>query len=273
MSRKYNIRWSSADDAELKRVVKNFNAKLTRLEKKDPQNKSALPERISAAHLRDMIGTRQDLNRELNALRRFSERGAEELVTIPDNDNNIKITKWQKKEMTRREVIVNQKRRAQLERLANTELTDRGEPLGYTKGELDKINLGVFEHPEAYEKGQIGMKKISEIELYPVRAFTASQTRGDINKRAKQLQKESMSTYWDSRNELLRTNYVQSIERNFKDVYIEDIVSTIMAMDFDEFRKIFEAENQRAFAFNYPQTKEEQEQYASALRAIWKPNI
>ena len=175
--------------------------------------------------------------------------------------------------MTRREVIVNQKRRAQLERLANTELTDRGEPLGYTKGELDKINLGVFDHPEAYEKGRIGMKKISEIELYPVRAFTASQTRGDINKRAKQLQKESMSTYWDSRNELLRTNYIQSIERNFDKVYVDDILITIQEMDFDEFRKIFEAENQRAFEYNYTNNTTEQIQFAEALRAIWKPNI
>ena len=96
MSRKYNIRWSEADEAELKRVVKNFNAKLTRLANKDPQNKNALPERVSAAQLRDLIETRQDLNRELNALRRFSERGAEELVDVPDNDYNLKITKWQK---------------------------------------------------------------------------------------------------------------------------------------------------------------------------------
>ena len=92
MPRRYNIRWSQADEAELKRVVKNFNAKLTRLAKKDPQSAAALPERVSAAQLRDMIETRQDLNRELNALRRFSERGAEELVDIPDNYYNEKIT-------------------------------------------------------------------------------------------------------------------------------------------------------------------------------------
>ena len=98
MSRKHNIRWRSADEAELKRVVKNFNAKLTRLAKKDPQNKNALPERVSAAQMKNMIETRQDFNRELNALRRFSERGAEELVVVPGNDYNLKITKWQKKE-------------------------------------------------------------------------------------------------------------------------------------------------------------------------------
>ena len=93
MSRKYNIRWREADEKELQRVVKNYNAKLSRLAKKNPEMKNALPDRVSAAQLRDMIETRQDLNRELNSLRRFSQKGAEELVEVPDNDYNLKITK------------------------------------------------------------------------------------------------------------------------------------------------------------------------------------
>lgn len=253
MSRKYNIRWSEADEAELKRVVKNFNAKLTRLSNKDPQNKSALPERVSAAQLRDLIETRQDLNRELNALRRFSERGAEELVEVPDNDYNLKITKWQKKEMTRREVIVNQKRKRQLERVADIDMTSRGQSLGYKKGE-------------------IGMGKAERIALDPVRAFTPSQNRRDLNKRFKQLRKESISTYWDKRNEIMRTNYVAEIERNFPEDMVGDIVAKIRNMDFDEFRKIFEAEDQHKFQFNYPLNEDEQIKYSNALRAIWIPN-
>lgn len=272
MPRKYNIRWSEADEAELKRVVKNFNAKLTRLEKKDPQNKSALPERVSAAQLRELIETRQDLNRELNALRRFSERGAEEIVHLPDNDNNLKITKWQKKEMARREVIINQKRKKQLERVANIELEDRGKKIGYTKGERDKIDISIFDDPEAYKKGRVGMRRIEEIELYPVQAFYPSQNRRDLNKRFKQLQKESMSTYWDARNELMRFNYVREIERNFPDVFVSDIVDAIRNMDFDEFRKIFEANDQHKFQYNYPLNLEDQRKYSTALRAIWIPN-
>lgn len=253
MSRKYNIRWSKADEAELKRVVKNFNAKLTRLEKKDPKNANALPERISAAQLRDMIETRQDLNRELNALRRFSERGAEELVEVPDNDYNLKITKWQKKEMTRREVIVNQKRKRQLERVADVEMTSRGQSLGY-------------------KKGDIGMGKMERIELEPVRAFTPSQNRRDINKRFKQLRKESVSTYWDKRNELMRSVYVNEIEKNFPPEMVKDVVEKIREMDFDEFRKVFEAEDQHKFQFNYPLNKDDQTKYSNALRSIWIPN-
>ena len=252
MPRKYNIRWSEADEAELKRVVKNFNAKLTRLSNKDPQNKNALPERVSAAQLRDLIETRQDLNRELNALRRFSERGAEELVDVPDNDYNLKITKWQKKDMTRREVIVNQKRKRQLERVADIDMTSRGQSLGYKKGE-------------------IGMGKAERIALEPVRAFTPSQNRRDLNKRFKQLRKESISTYWDKRNEIMRTNYIAEIERNFPEALVKDVTERIREMDFDEFRKVFEAEDQGKFQFNYPLNKGDQEKYATALRSIWIP--
>ena len=252
MSRKYNIRWSAADEAELKRVVKNFNAKLTRLSNKDPKNKNALPERVSAAQLRDLIETRQDLNRELNALRRFSERGAEELVDVPDNDYNLKITKWQKKEMTRREVIVNQKRKRQLERVADIDMTSRGKSLGYKKGE-------------------IGMGKAERIALEPVKAFTPSQNRRDLNKRFRQLRKESISTYWDKRNEIMRTNYIAEIERNFPEALVKDVTEKIRNMDFDEFRKVFEAEDQGKFQFNYPLNKGDQEKYATALRSIWIP--
>ena len=42
-----------------------------------------------------MVDTRDDFNRELQYLKNFSVRGAEKIVTIPDTDNNLKITKWQ----------------------------------------------------------------------------------------------------------------------------------------------------------------------------------
>ena len=123
-----------------------------------------------------------------------------------------------------------------------------------------------------YKKGDIGMGKAERIALEPVRAFTPSQNRRDLNKRFKQLRKESISTYWDKRNEIMRTNYITEIERNFPDAMVSDIVERIRNMDFDEFRKIFEAEDQHKFQFNYPLNKDDQQKYSNALRAIWMPN-
>ena len=43
MHKYHKIRWRETDEQELKRVVRNFNAKIRRLEKKNPQIKEYLP--------------------------------------------------------------------------------------------------------------------------------------------------------------------------------------------------------------------------------------
>ena len=67
--------------------------------------------------LKDLINTRQDLNREINALRRFSKRGNEEIVIIPNTDYNVKTTKWQRTEMNRRVGYINRRRQKRLEEM------------------------------------------------------------------------------------------------------------------------------------------------------------
>ena len=94
MAKQHPIKWKQTDDKELAKVVRNFNNKISRITKKNPDLKNALPDKISVRQLKELINTRQDLKRELNALRRFSKRGAEEIITY--GDYNIKVTKWQK---------------------------------------------------------------------------------------------------------------------------------------------------------------------------------
>ena len=86
MSKYHKIRWQDNDLKELQRVVRNYNAKVTRLKKKEPElYKNTLPQfydertdsftdKISVRQLKEIINTRQDLKRELNMLRRFSKK-------------------------------------------------------------------------------------------------------------------------------------------------------------------------------------------------------
>lgn len=252
MSRQYNIRWKPSDNSELRRAVKNFNAKISRLEKKNPQESAALPERVTVKQLKSLISTRQDLKRELNALKRFSKRGAEDIITAPDNKYNLKITKWQRDEMTRRAATINRKRKKRLEEVASIELESRGEKLGYTKG-------------------AIGMGKAEEVSLQPVRAFTPSMSRKDLKKKYAMIQKESQSSYWNERELRMKANYIKSLEENFNPDDIADIVDSIDNMEFSEFRKIFEAEGGN-FELSYPPDAESYNQHLSALKAIWKPH-
>ena len=251
MSRQYNIRWKPSDNSELRKAVKNFNAKISRLEKKNPQESAALPERVTVKQLKELISTRQDLKRELNALKRFSKRGAEEIITAPDNKYNLKITKWQKDEMTRRAAVINRRRKKRLDDVAGIELESRGEKLGYSKG-------------------AIGMGKAEEVSLQPIRAFTPAMSRKDLKKKYAMIQKESQSSYWNERELRMKANYIRSLEENFNPADIADIVESIDDMDFARFRRIFDAEGGN-FELSYPPDAESYQQHLSALKAIWKP--
>lgn len=251
MCKQYNIRWKPDDNQELRKAVKNFNAKISRLEKKDPQNKEALPEKITVKQIKELISTRQDLKRELNALQRFSKRGAEKIIEIPDTDYNLKTTKWQKEEMTRRTAIINRKRKRRLKEVAETEIKSRGEKLGYRWGD-------------------IGMGKASEIELQPLKAFTPKMNRRDLGKKFNLIMKESQQGYWNKRDILMKKNYISSLEQNFNANDIKDVIEHIDNMDFNDFRKIFEAEGGN-FELSYPPDEESYNAHLSALKSIWTP--
>lgn len=252
MSKYFNIRWSESDNDDLRKAVKNFNAKISRLEKKNPEIKNALPERVTVKQMRELIDTRQDLKRELNALKRFTKRGAEELVTIPDNDYNLQTTKWQKNEMARRVGIINRKRKKRLEQISEIEATSRGEKLGYTRG-------------------QFGMGKADENALKPMNAFTRKMTRRDLNKKFRTIAKESQSSYWHVRELQLMNNYKQALLENFNPDDVKDILDAIENMGFEQFYTTFQSEGAN-FETAYPPDAEQYEQYLTALRSTWIPN-
>lgn len=252
MSRRYNIRWREDDNDQLRKAVKNFNAKLTRLEKKNPELKNALPERVSVKQIKELIDTRQDLNRELNSLRRFTQIGAEEMVTIPDSDYNLKTTKWQKEEMTRRIAVINRKREKRRQELAEVEMTSRGEKLGYTVG-------------------QFGMGKADDVALSPMRAFTPKMTRVDLDKKFKNIIKESQSKYWESREMNLKETYIKALYDNYRPEDIADVVDAIEDMNFKDFYSTFQGADR---SFEYASGSPSQEDYngfVNALKSTWVP--
>lgn len=252
MSKQHKIRWNANDEQELKRVVRNYNAKINRLIKKNPSMKNVLPEKVSVGQMRKLINTRQDLKREINALKRFSKRGSEKIVDVPGNDYNLKTTKWQKEEMTRRIGIINRKRKARLKELAETELTSRGESLGYTKAE-------------------IGMGRAEIIDLMPMNAFSAKMSRSDLNKKFENILKESQSDYWGKRDYLFKENYIKALEEHFSKDDVADIVEAIKGMDIKDFMETAWAEDYK-MEYPYWTDKDTYDQHLKALKTIWIPN-
>lgn len=280
MARKPRIRWRKSDEEELKRVVKNFNAKISRLEKKDPKNKNALPQRITQKEVKDMIITRQDFNREIKSLKRFTQRGKwkkrkdgtkyydapENLVSVPayerdvntneiipvnvGNKYNMVMTKWQRTDMRRRAAAVNRRRKERAEEILELPVTSRGEEQGYTIAQMGKLN---------------------QKEFLPINAFTPSMTRQDIHEKHKTLMHESTTNYWEEREVTLKGNYIKALYENFNPNDIAGVVDAIGQMSYEDFYSIFQKEEQGKFTFIYSPDLEAYKQNVELLKIEWLP--
>ena len=93
------IRYDKKLNQEIDRTIKNFNQKIARLEK---QERQLLPSKISKKELKESVYTRQELQRRLKELQRFSKRGAEDVI---ETKGGVKLTKYEldkiKRENTR----------------------------------------------------------------------------------------------------------------------------------------------------------------------------
>lgn len=263
MPRQYNIKWRVEDERELRRVARNFNDKLRRLVKENPENKNILPQffnektqqfesRITVETLKSLIQTRQDFNRELNMLKRFSKRGAERIIEAPDNEYGSRTTVWQRNEMRRMVGIVNQKRQERLDKLGLVEVLSAEGSMGYTLGQM------------------FGMGLASRNQLQPTKAFTPAQSQTDLKQKLRMLQQEARSRYHKDRDEILRDNYIRELLRNYDREDIEDVVEAIKKMPSDLFILKFEAKPD-AFEFAYPPKKgsEQYNGYVEELENYW----
>ena len=209
MPKRYNIRWTENDLQEIKRVVKNFNAKVKRLEDKYQGTNTILPERLKVNEVKDLIGTRRDLQRELKSLQRFTKRGSESLVKLPNSDDNRMITEWQKKDMQSRANRINKVRAQRKIDLMETEVKRNNRGLGY-------------------KQGDIGMGSV-DVNMYkPTNPFTKNMTQNSANLKMEHLRKESQLDYWQWREKILKDNFTKALKENFGEGgMIDDIVKHI----------------------------------------------
>lgn len=253
MSRTHNIRWTENDSKEIRRTVKNFNAKVKRLEKKYAGQDVVLPEKVSAKELKNLIGTRTDLERELKSLRRFSsKRGSEKLVKAPITENTIYITKWQRTEMNRLKGIVNAKRKTRFEMITDIQMEHRNTPLGYSVGEFG------------------GMRQQEVNALKPVKAFTEKMDKYDISKKFRALRKHAQSDYFRRADRRLLENFLGAIDNTFGED-AKELMDVIREMDFKEFYKKFKANHgQFEYASDIPEDAD-LKGYLEELKSTWMP--
>ena len=91
MQKTPKIRIRKQDKDKVKKTVRNFNAKIDRIVKKNPLLKNIVPNKITQAELLN-INNRRDFNNKLRSYNRFLKRGAQEIIK---NDRGTATTKWQ----------------------------------------------------------------------------------------------------------------------------------------------------------------------------------
>lgn len=112
---KGSIKWRPEDIDQLRRQIKNFNAKVDRLMKKGtPEVKAALPPKMSMKTAKAGISSRSDYNKLMKSIGRFTERGSEAIIKTKAG---VKAPKFELKEIEARVRSINAERRKARQRL------------------------------------------------------------------------------------------------------------------------------------------------------------
>ena len=106
------IRYDKKLEKEISRVVKNFNQKITRLEK--DERELILPTKITKKEIKENVYTRTELRRKLNELKRFSTRGVEQTITTK---SGVKLSIYELNEIKRETARVKRNVTREIKRL------------------------------------------------------------------------------------------------------------------------------------------------------------
>lgn len=130
------IRYNKELINKINKTVRNYNAKINRLQKQNPT--LSLPEKISAKSLKNISDTRTELNRNLQRLKRFSKRGAEENIVLPTGEI---ISNYELSELKRESARLQRNLTRRINELASTTPKVAGIKQDYNYAEMGDMRL------------------------------------------------------------------------------------------------------------------------------------
>lgn len=231
MSRRSNIRWKDSDEKELARLVRNYNAKINRILKKDPQMEEYLPSRVKKSDLKASIETRSDLKKQMNSLKRFLKRGSEELVFNDfEGSERLGITKYQKREIEIQVATLNRLKSLRRKEIEEMPVTSRSKKVGYKNKEVERMERLQMLQPKIFD---FKNKKKSEFQHF---------VKGLLN----------ADVYISMKDVILRDNYVDALYEHLGDnKYTREIAKKIENMPIDKFIDTYYSDTEAVIAFIY----------------------
>lgn len=230
LSKPPKIKWKAEDVENLRKAVKQFNAKRRRLIKKQPSYESLMP-KMSVRELRKEIETRRDLNVHLNSMKRFLEKGAEDIVVNPQG---VHATRWEIRELRYATNRINAMRRSRLEKYK--ELNDGRLPW-----------------------------RIQDLETLMPKQFTPEQYNlSQFEKTKAGIMRMSKSYYWKEADERYKENYLKSFKDEIGIDTDEDLYKILQNIDASELVVLAKVDPELSIGFNY--SLEEAQSKVSIIR-------
>lgn len=184
--------------SELAKAVKRFNAKRSRLIKRDQAAEKYLPNKQSVKELRALIGNKKDERVILHDLNKFMEKGAESPIVTKQG---VTTTRWQVDRLTRQTRRINSFRKRERERLEKER-----QAKGYAATSIERFE-NAPRKPSRYQTIRPGTWD----------EFIALS------------QIESLSTYVDWRDKQYTDNYLSALKGELGDTSLVDEIADVLS--------------------------------------------
>jgi hypothetical protein len=229
------IRYNKELNTNINAIVRNYNAKISRLEK--VAEELYLPEKTSVKEIKESAKNRQELNRILKDLQRYSKRGMEKTVRF---SSGVEMSKYQSETLKRNLRIAKAKATRQLKNFTSTPIKVFGIPQN-TPHEFDDVYINLKKQRENFDKN------------------IQNLTRSQLNRLEADI--ESV-LYSGEREEMYKENWIDMLE---KLTYYSDISKAEMDSVIERMKKL-SASNFIKLYRNEKSIKNIQERYQDAVR-------
>lgn len=224
MQKGNKIRWRENDEKELKRLIKNFNTKISYVKKKHPELASSMPGKLSFKELKNKISTRSELKRTENSLKRFSRKGAEKQIV---SSRGAKSTVWEVNEFKIKQRIENARRTRERKKIESQEVKSRGKGVGVTRSEMGSIKENSLKPSK---------KNFNNL----------SQKEWELAKR--NIDNMLNENYRNDKKMQMKENYIKGLENAG---YSDELIQLIKKVDIDVFINTVETDQEATFDFIY----------------------
>lgn len=214
-----SVRYDKQFNKEIARIVRNYNAKITSLQKKGFKY---LPEKETITNIKQAWDTRYDIKRRLKQLKSFSQRGAEKEITLK---SGMVTTRYTLRVMKQDRRLALRRLQKRYEHTANLVPRSTTSNQGFTLGQM-------MMNPKL-----LNMK--SKLERLKAKDFAENVGAGELLKGVLQFNKAREKQFKDyfieNLSNLARMYGIESEQ-------LDKLTKIINSMDGDEFMDLYETE-------------------------------